>query len=136
MLANEQVVNGACERCGTIVTKKSLNQWYFKITDYADRLLDDMDALQGNWPDRVLAMQRNWIGRSVGSEIDFKLENTGQPIRVFTTRVDTIYGATCVILAPEHPLAAKLLDETGRARAKQMIDNPSQPDRGDVAKDG
>jgi leucyl-tRNA synthetase len=81
-------------------------------------------------------MQRNWIGRSEGSEIDFKLEKSGEPIRVFTTRVDTIYGATCVILAPEHPLNAKLLDEAGRARAKQMIDGRANKGPGDIDKDG
>ncbi|WP_371130852.1 leucine--tRNA ligase [Arthrobacter sp. SDTb3-6] len=114
VLANEQVVNGACERCGTIVTKKSLNQWYFKITDYADRLLDDMEALQGNWPDRVLAMQRNWIGRSEGAHVTFVIEEAGagkpqQDLTVFTTRPDTLYGATFFVVAADAPLALELV---------------------------
>jgi leucyl-tRNA synthetase len=138
VLANEQVVDGCCWRHETTpVEQRALEQWFWKITAYADELLRDIDdKLEGHWPDRVLAMQRNWIGRSEGSEIDFKLEKTGEPIRVFTTRVDTIYGATCVILAPEHPLAASLLDEAGRARAKQMIDGRAQKGPGDIEKDG
>ena len=114
VLANEQVVNGACERCGTIVTKKSLNQWYFKITDYADRLLDDMDALKGHWPDRVLAMQKNWIGRSEGAHVTFVIEAAGdekveQELTVFTTRPDTLYGATFFVVAADAPLALELV---------------------------
>src|SRR5437868_6192224 len=138
VLANEQVVDGCCWRHETTqVEQKSLEQWFLKITAYADELLRAIDEkLEGHWPDRVLSMQRNWIGKSVGSEIDFKLENTGEPIRVFTTRVDTIYGATCVILAPEHPLSGKLLDEAGRARAKQMIDSRASKGPGDIEKDG
>jgi leucyl-tRNA synthetase len=138
VLANEQVVDGCCWRHETTpVEQRSLEQWFLKITDYADELLRAIDEkLEGHWPDRVLSMQRNWIGRSEGSEIDFKLENLGEPIRVFTTRVDTIYGATCVILAPEHPVAAKLLDEAGRARAKQMIDSRANKGPGDLDKDG
>jgi len=138
VLANEQVVDGCCWRHETTpVEQRSLEQWFLKITAYADELLRAIDEkLEGHWPDRVLSMQRNWIGKSVGSEIDFKLENTGEPIRVFTTRVDTIYGATCVILAPEHPVAAKLLDEAGRARAKQMIDSRASKGPGDIEKDG
>ena len=138
VLANEQVVEGCCWRHeGTAVEQRALEQWFWKTTAYADELLRDInEKLEGHWPDRVLAMQRNWIGRSEGSEIDFTLEGTGEKIRVFTTRVDTIYGATCVILAPEHPIAAKLLDETGRARAKQMIDAHAQKGPGDVEKEG
>jgi leucyl-tRNA synthetase len=138
VLANEQVVDGCCWRHeSTPVEQRALEQWFWKITAYADELLRDIDdKLESHWPDRVLAMQRNWIGRSEGSEIDFKLEPTGEPIRVFTTRVDTIYGATCVILAPEHPLAAQLLDEAGRARAKQMIDSRAAKGPGDIDKDG
>jgi leucyl-tRNA synthetase len=114
VLANEQVVNGACERCGTIVTKKSLNQWYFKITDYADRLLDDMDALKGHWPDRVLAMQKNWIGRSEGAHVTFAIEEAGtgkpaQDLTVFTTRPDTLFGATFFVVAADAPLALDLV---------------------------
>jgi leucyl-tRNA synthetase len=113
VLANEQVVNGACERCGTLVTKKNLNQWYFKITDFADRLLDEMDELEGHWPERVLAMQRNWIGRSHGAHVDFTVVETGeQPaedVRVFTTRPDTLYGATFMVVAVDAPLADRLV---------------------------
>ena len=138
VLANEQVVNGCCWRHETTpVEQRALQQWFLKITDYAEELLRDIDAkLEGGWPDRVLSMQRNWIGRSEGAEIDFRLEDTGEPIQVFTTRVDTIYGATCVILAPEHPIAQKLLDEAGRARAKQMIDARASKGPGDVEKEG
>src|SRR5678815_254673 len=126
-----------CIRDRTLVEQKTLEQWFLKITAYADELLKAIDEkLEGHWPDRVLSMQRNWIGRSEGSEIDFKLENTEETIRVFTTRVDTIYGATCVILAPEHPLNGKLLDEAGRARAKQMIDGRANKGPGDIDKDG
>ncbi|HTM13724.1 MAG TPA: class I tRNA ligase family protein, partial [Bryobacteraceae bacterium] len=111
VLANEQVVEGCCWRHETTpVEQRALEQWFWKITDYAEELLrDTYDKLEGGWPERVLSMQRNWIGRSEGSEIDFALEGSGEKIRVFTTRVDTIYGATCLILAPEHPLAQKLL---------------------------
>jgi leucyl-tRNA synthetase len=138
VLANEQVIDGCCWRHETTpVEQRALEQWFWKITAYADELLRDIDQkLTAGWPERVLAMQRNWIGRSEGSEIDFALEGTGEKIRVFTTRVDTIYGATCVILAPEHPIAQTLLDEGGRARAKQMIDSRAQKGPGDLEKDG
>jgi leucyl-tRNA synthetase len=138
VLANEQVVDGCCWRHETTpVEQRALEQWFWKITAYAEELLRDIDEkLEGNWPERVLSMQRNWIGRSEGSEIDFRPAESGEPIRVFTTRVDTIYGATCVILAPEHPVAQKLLDAAGRARAKQMIDARAQQGPGDVAKEG
>jgi leucyl-tRNA synthetase len=138
VLANEQVVEGCCWRHeDTPVEQRALEQWFWKITDYADELLRDIDTkLADGWPERVLTMQRNWIGRSEGSEIDFTLEGSGDKIRVFTTRVDTIYGATCVILAPEHPVAAKLLDAAGRARAKQMIDARAQKGPDDLEKDG
>ena len=131
VLANEQVVDGCCWRHeSTPVEQRALEQWFLKITDYADELLADIAKLEGGWPDRVLTMQRNWIGRSEGTEADFRLESTGEPIRVFTTRVDTIYGATCVILAPEHPLVAHLADEEGRARAKAMVDARAGRDPG------
>ncbi|WP_420713841.1 leucine--tRNA ligase [Arthrobacter sp. H14-L1] len=113
VLANEQVVNGACERCGTQVTKKLLNQWYFRITEYADRLLDDMNELKGHWPERVLSMQRNWIGRSEGAHVRFVIEATpDQPeheVPVFTTRPDTLYGATFFVVAADAPLAEQLV---------------------------
>ncbi|MGB7961997.1 MAG: leucine--tRNA ligase [Propionicimonas sp.] len=108
VLANEQVVQGACERCGAVVTKRKLTQWYFKITEYAQRLLDDMAGLEGKWPDRVLAMQRNWIGRSSGAYVDFVVEGRESPITVFTTRPDTLYGATYFVVAPEAPIADEL----------------------------
>ena len=138
VLANEQVIDGCCWRHETTpVGQRALTQWFWKITAYADELLRDItEKLEGEWPDRVLSMQRNWIGRSEGSEIDFKVDGGEDTIRVFTTRVDTIYGATCVILAPEHPIAQKLLDEAGRARARQMVDARAAKGPGDVEKDG
>ncbi len=109
VLANEQVVAGLCERCDSAVTKKKLNQWYLKITDYADRLLDDMDQLEGKWPEKVLLMQRNWIGRSTGAQFDFEVEGFDQKITVYTTRPDTLYGATFMVVAADSELAAKLV---------------------------
>ena len=108
VLANEQVVAGKCERCGTEVVRRVLTQWYFKITEYADRLLDDAEALKGNWPDRVLTMQRNWIGRSVGARVDFEVEGRSEPVTVFTTRPDTLYGATFFVVAADSELASEL----------------------------
>ncbi len=108
VLANEQVVQGLCERCDTAVTKKKLTQWYLKITDYADRLLDDMAQLEGQWPEKVLLMQRNWIGRSTGAEVDFVIEGRDEPVTVFTTRPDTLYGATFFVVAADSDLAAEL----------------------------
>ena len=113
VLANEQVVAGLCERCDTAVTKKKLNQWYFKITDYADRLLDDMDQLEGAWPEKVLQMQRNWIGRSIGAEVTFEIEGRNEPITIYTTRPDTLFGATFMVVAVDSPLAAELVQGTG-----------------------
>lgn len=114
VLANEQVVDGRCERCKTEVTKRKLNQWYFKITDYAEQLLDDMTQLEGGWPDHVLAMQRNWIGRSEGAHVDFRVEGREEPITVFTTRPDTLFGATFMVVAPDAPLAAELVTDEQR----------------------
>ena len=111
VLANEQVVDGVCERCESIVEKKDLEQWFFRITDYAQQLLDDLDRLEG-WPDKVKIMQRNWIGRSEGLEINFRLEGTEEPIPVYTTRQDTIYGVTYMVFAPEHPLVDKMVAGT------------------------
>ncbi|MBI3470801.1 MAG: leucine--tRNA ligase [Candidatus Solibacter usitatus] len=136
VLANEQVVDGCCWRHETTpVEQRALEQWFLKITDYADELLRDLAMLEGGWPERVLTMQRNWIGRSEGTETAFTLD-TGAPLRVFTTRVDTIYGATCVILAPEHPLTAALVDAEGQARAKAMVDARASQGPGDVEKEG
>jgi len=108
VLANEQVVQGLCERCDSVVTKKALTQWFFKVTDYADRLLDDLDTLEGNWPSKVLSMQRNWIGRSHGADVDFVIEGRKEPISVYTTRPDTLFGATFMVVAPDSDLAAEL----------------------------
>jgi leucyl-tRNA synthetase len=108
VLANEQVVAGLCERCDSAVTKKKLNQWYFKITDYADRLLDDMSELEGKWPDKVLMMQRNWIGRSQGADVQFVIEGRTEPVTIYTTRPDTLYGATFMVVAADSALAAEL----------------------------
>ena len=115
VLANEQVIAGLCERCGSVVTKRLLTQWYFKITEYAQRLLDDMDDLVDGWPERVLTMQRNWIGRSEGAYVDFMIENRLEPVRVFTTRPDTLYGATFFVIAPDAPLAAEVVSDEQRA---------------------
>ena len=108
VLANEQVVQGLCERCDSQVTKKALTQWYFKVTEYADRLLDDLDTLEGNWPSKVLTMQRNWIGRSQGANVDFEIEGRTEKLSVFTTRPDTLYGATFMVVAADSDLAAEL----------------------------
>ena len=108
VLANEQVVAGLCERCDSAVTKKKLNQWYFKITDYADRLLDDMSELEGRWPEKVLLMQRNWIGRSQGANVNFVIEGRAEPVTIYTTRPDTLYGATFMVVAADSALAAEL----------------------------
>ncbi|HEY0260954.1 MAG TPA: leucine--tRNA ligase [Lacisediminihabitans sp.] len=110
VLANEQVLpDGTSDRSGAVVVKKKLTQWYFKITDYADRLLDDLNQLEGSWPPKVLAMQRNWIGRSIGADVDFAIEGRAEKVTVFTTRPDTLYGATFMVVAPDSDLAAELV---------------------------
>ena len=109
VLANEQVVGGLCERCDSVVTKKALTQWFFKVTEYADRLLDDLDTLEGNWPAKVLSMQRNWIGRSYGADVVFEIEGRAEPVTVYTTRPDTLHGATFMVVAVDAPLAAELV---------------------------
>jgi leucyl-tRNA synthetase len=108
VLANEQVIDGHCERCGCEVVRRLLTQWYFRITEYADRLLEDMKPLDGTWPERVLLMQRNWIGRSEGAEVQFVIEGRDEPVTVFTTRPDTLYGATFFVVAADSALAAEL----------------------------
>ncbi|WP_345186142.1 leucine--tRNA ligase [Microbacterium panaciterrae] len=108
VLANEQVVDGRCERCGAEVVKKNLTQWYFRITDYADRLLDDLNQLEGFWPHKVLQMQRNWIGRSIGADVDFAIEGREAAVTVFSTRPDTLHGATFMVVAPDSDLASEL----------------------------
>ncbi|MGB3413723.1 MAG: leucine--tRNA ligase [Microbacteriaceae bacterium] len=114
VLANEQVLaDGTSERSGAPVVKKKLTQWYFKITDYADRLLDDLDQLEGKWPAKVLAMQRNWIGRSYGADVDFAIDGIAEPVTVYTTRPDTLWGATFMVVAPESDLAAQLASIAG-----------------------
>ena len=111
VLANEQVVDGCCERCHTPVTKKHLSQWYLKITDYADRLLSNLDDLPG-WPDKVKAMQKNWIGRSEGAEVTFTIDGFDKDLIVYTTRPDTLFGVTYMVLAPEHPYVSELVKGT------------------------
>lgn len=108
VLANEQVVDGRCERCKTEVTKKNLSQWYLKITDYADRLLSNLDKLEG-WPDKVKTMQRNWIGKSYGANINFSIKDSDKVLEVFTTRADTLFGATYMVMSPEHPFVNELV---------------------------
>jgi leucyl-tRNA synthetase len=138
VLANEQVVNGCCWRHETTpVEQRAMQQWFLKTTAYAEQLLDDMKQLEQGWPERVLAMQRNWIGRSEGAEVDFKLDGDEGTIRVFTTRIDTIYGATCLILAPQHPLIEKLVsDADERLKVKEMIDSSARQDPGNIQKLG
>ena len=135
VLANEQVANGGCERCDTEVIQKELEQWFFKITAYADRLLKDLEKLE-DWPERVKMMQTNWIGRSEGVEIDFKIEGLEETLKCFTTRIDTIYGATFIALAPEHPLVDKLTggikEEKEALRLIQKMRGESKMDRADV----
>jgi leucyl-tRNA synthetase, eubacterial and mitochondrial family len=114
VLANEQVVAGRCERCGTEVIRRELTQWYFKITDYADRLLDDMAQLEGGWPERVLTMQRNWIGRSTGADVRFSIEGRDEPVTVYTTRPDTLYGATFFVVAADAALAEEIVADDHR----------------------
>lgn len=111
VLANEQVVDGCCERCHTPVTKKRLSQWYLKITDYADRLLKDLDKMPG-WPEKVKLMQKNWIGRSTGAEVTFEIENFSKKLQIYTTRPDTLFGVTYMVLAPEHPFVPELINGT------------------------
>ena len=113
VLANEQVVGGLCERCDTPVTKKKLTQWYFKVTEYADELLDGLETLRGAWQDRVIAMQRNWIGRSSGADVQFAIEGMVEPISIYTTRPDTLFGATFMVVAADSDLAAELAAGAG-----------------------
>ena len=120
VLANEQVVDGACWRCGTTVVARDLEQWFFRITQYADELLAGLDTLS-EWPEKVVVMQRNWIGRSEGARVKFPLVGDDAGIDVFTTRIDTIYGATFVVLAPEHPWVTSLA-----AQSPEGSDAPRQ----------
>ncbi|HDQ40394.1 MAG TPA: leucine--tRNA ligase [Desulfonatronum sp.] len=134
VLANEQVVDGLCWRCDSQVVQKELTQWFLRITDYAEELLQDLDALEGGWPERVVSMQRNWIGKSIGAEIDFPLEQAlsekDKTIRVFTTRQDTVFGATFMSLAAEHPLVEKLIAGTpNEHRVRAFCDKVRNMDR-------
>ena len=128
VLANEQVKDGKCERCGTPVTIKHLEQWFFKITDYAERLLEDLDKLEG-WPEHVKIMQRNWIGKSEGAEVEFPVEGTDIKIKIFTTRPDTLWGVTFMALAPESPLVEQIVTEDRREELKEFLTRMSQQDR-------
>ncbi|MCJ7621352.1 MAG: leucine--tRNA ligase, partial [Anaerolineae bacterium] len=126
VLANEQVIEGGrCERCGALVTKKDLEQWFFKITDYADELLEDLSLLE-NWPERVRVMQQNWIGRSHGVEFRLGIDGHHDQIGAFTTRIDTVYGMTFVVLAPEHPLVKKLTTREHRAEVEAYVEKARQ----------
>ncbi|WP_062201834.1 leucine--tRNA ligase [Demequina salsinemoris] len=135
VLANEQVVGGLCERCDTPVTKKKLTQWYFKVTDYADELLDGLEDLRGTWPSKVIAMQRNWIGRSYGADVTFTIEGRDEPIDIYTTRPDTLYGATFMVVAADSDLAAELANGSdGEVREEfdrylESVKNASEIDR-------
>ena len=112
VLSNEQSSGGVCWRCGSAVVKKDLEQWFLRITDYAEQLLEDMKEIKAGWPERVLTMQRNWIGRSTGAYVDFAIKDTDAKVRVFTTRIDTIYGANAIVVAAEHPLLSELLEDS------------------------
>ncbi len=137
VLANEQVVNGCCWRHETTpVEQREIEQWFLKITDYADELVDGLVALDPGWPERVRAMQSNWIGRSDGAEVDFPLEIGDEPVRVFTTRIDTICGATCVILAPDHPVARRLTSREQAHLLDAMSADQARKEPGDLEKEG
>ena len=141
VLANEQAEGGVCWRCGSAVVERELDQWFLRITQYQDALLDDMAALP-EWPERVLVQQRNWVGRSHGAEVDFAVEGSDEPLRVFTTRIDTIYGATFMVLAPEHPRVDELLgagsdaDPARQAVLRLRGQDRRQRQAGQVEKEG
>ena len=118
-LANEEVVGGVCERCGSLATKKNLRQWMLKITAYAERLLNDLDKL--DWPEKVKKMQSDWIGKSYGAEIDFQVEGRDEKIKVYTTRPDTLYGSTFMVLAPEHELALQITTNENKEAVEDYI---------------
>jgi leucyl-tRNA synthetase len=142
VLANEQVLpDGTSERSGAVVVKKKLTQWYFKITDYADRLLDDLNQLEGSWPSKVIAMQRNWIGRSTGADVDFVIEGHPEKVTVFTTRPDTLFGATFMVVAPDSDLAAELAAgstpevQAAFAEYLEQVQKTSEVDRQDAGRE-
>ena len=135
-LANEEVKDGRCERCGTAVVRRSIRQWVLKITEYADKLLADLDTL--DWPESVKHMQRNWIGRSEGASVSFRIEDSDEHLEVYTTRADTLFGATYMVISPEHPLVDKLTIESKKAEIAAYIDasaHKSDLERTDLAKD-
>ena len=121
VLANEQVHDGKCERCGTEVIQRNLSQWFFKITEYAEELLQGLDTI--NWPDKTKLMQRNWIGKSIGAEVDFRVDGINDVIKIFTTRPDTLFGATYMVLAPEHPLVEKLTTAEHISKVEEYINS-------------
>jgi leucyl-tRNA synthetase len=130
VLANEQVIDGCCWRCEGEVEDRFQEGWFFKITDYADRLLEGCDRLSGKWPEQVLTMQSNWIGKSYGAEVDFKIKGQNEVIKVFTTRPDTLYGATFMVLAPEHPLVTKLsLGTKQEIEVNEFVNKVKQEDK-------
>lgn len=128
VLANEQVVNGKCERCGTEIEMKKLEQWYFKITDYSEKLLNDLEKLEG-WPENVKIMQKNWIGKSVGAEVDFTIESTNKKLKVFTTRPDTLWGVTFMALAPESPLVEELTTSEQKKEVEEFLNRVTKEDK-------
>lgn len=128
VLANEQVVNGKCERCGTDIEMKKLEQWYFKITDYSERLLNDLEKLEG-WPENVKVMQKNWIGKSVGAEVNFKIDGTDKELKVFTTRPDTLWGVTFMALAPESPLVEELTTPEQKEEVESFLNRVNKEDK-------
>src|SRR5579871_6861254 len=139
VLANEQVIDGHCERCGAEVESRNLEQWMFRITAYADRLLEDMSQL--DWPDRVLTMQRNWIGRSEGAEVTFRVEELDEDVPVFTTRPDTLFGATFFVLAPEHPFVERFIERSSdpeelRTYVRHALAKKSEERAAEVEKTG
>jgi leucyl-tRNA synthetase len=133
VLANEQVIEGRCERCGTLVEVRQLEQWFFKITDYADRLLDDLETI--DWPPHVVTMQENWIGRSEGAEVTFRCEELGTDYPVFTTRPDTLFGATFFVMAPEHPDVLRMNDSPEVHDYINRALTESAEERGDADKE-
>ncbi len=125
-IANEQVVDGVCERCGSEVIRKNMKQWFFKITNYADELLSGLDKI--DWPEKTKTLQRNWIGKSVGAEVDFKLENSNEKLTVFTSRADTLFGVTFLVIAPEHKLVPKLVTKECEMSVKEYVEKASKKD--------
>ncbi len=126
VIANEQVVEGVCERCGTEVIRKNMKQWFFKITNYAERLLLGLDNL--DWPQKTKLLQKNWIGKSIGCEVDFKTEDGQNTLTVFTSRVDTIFGVSWLVIAPEHPLLSKLVTPENKANVKEYVEKAAKKD--------